>query len=62
MLGNLTPFKARVPFFGELERELTDLETTSPRPEAPEDARVEEWILEAYRRSWQLFADTPADA
>ena len=39
---------------GELERELADLETTSPLPEAPEDARVEEWVLDAYRRNWQL--------
>jgi hypothetical protein len=36
---------------GELERELADLEATSALPEAPEEARVEEWVLEAYRRS-----------
>ncbi len=39
---------------GELERELADLETTSPLPEAPEEARVEEWLLDAYRRSWRV--------
>lgn len=37
---------------GELERELADLEMTSALPEAPEEARVEEWMLDAYRRSW----------
>src|SRR5215467_11363352 len=37
---------------GELEHELADLETTSALPEAPEEARVEEWVLDAYRRSW----------
>ena len=38
---------------GELERELADLEATSALPEAPEEARVQEWVLEAYRRSWR---------
>jgi hypothetical protein len=38
---------------GELERELADLEATSALPEAPEEARVEEWVLDAYRRSWR---------
>ena len=37
----------------ELERELADLEATSALPEAPEEARVEEWVLDAYRRSWR---------
>src|SRR6187399_523700 len=35
---------------GELEQELTDLATTSPLPDEPEEARVEEWVLDAYRR------------
>ena len=39
---------------GELERELTDLETTSPLPPSPDEARVEEWAMGAYRRTWQL--------
>ena len=38
---------------GELERELTALETSSPLPEEPEEARVESWMLDVYRRSWQ---------
>jgi hypothetical protein len=38
---------------GELERELADLERTSALPEAPEEARVQEWVLEAYCRSWR---------
>lgn len=32
---------------GELERELADLETTSPLPDAPEEGPVEEWVLGA---------------
>lgn len=39
---------------GELERELGDLETTSPLPEAPDETRVEEWVLDSYRRKWRL--------
>ena len=39
---------------GELELELVDLETTSPLPEAPGEARIESWVLDAYRRSWRL--------
>jgi len=39
---------------GELERELTDLATTSPLPEEPEELRVENWMLEAYRRRWNV--------
>ena len=38
---------------GELERELAELEATSALPEAPAEARVEEWVLDAYRRSWR---------
>jgi hypothetical protein len=37
-----------------LERELADLETASPLPEAPEEARVEEWVLDTYRRTWRI--------
>jgi hypothetical protein len=37
---------------GELERELAELEATSALPEAPAEARVEEWVLDAYRWSW----------
>lgn len=47
---------------GELERELTDLETTSPLPEAPAEARVEAWVLDAYRRRWQLSGVALDDA
>jgi uncharacterized protein len=39
---------------GMLERELSDLATTSPLPEEPEEARVEEWVLGAYRRRWSV--------
>ena len=38
---------------GELEHELAELEATSALPEAPADAQVEEWVLDAYRRSWR---------
>jgi hypothetical protein len=37
---------------GELERELVELEATSALPEAPAEARIEEWVLDAYRRIW----------
>jgi uncharacterized protein len=37
---------------GELEQDLTDLATTSPLPEEPDEVRVEEWVLNAYRRRW----------
>lgn len=39
---------------GELEQELSDLATTSPLPEEPDEARVEEWVLDAYRRRWSV--------
>ncbi len=39
---------------GELEQELTNLATTSPLPEEPEAHRVEEWVLDAYRRHWSV--------
>jgi hypothetical protein len=35
---------------GELEQELTDLATTSPLPDEPDEAHVEDWVLDAYRR------------
>jgi hypothetical protein len=35
---------------GELEQELTDLATTSPLPDEPNEPHVEEWVLGAYRR------------
>jgi hypothetical protein len=38
---------------GELERELAELEATSVLPEAPAERQVEEWVLDAYRRSWR---------
>ena len=36
----------------ELEQELADLATTSPLPGEPDEARVEDWVLDAYRRHW----------
>ena len=39
---------------GELEQDLTDLATTSPLPEEPDEVRVEEWVVDAYRRRWAL--------
>jgi hypothetical protein len=39
---------------GELERELTDLATASPLPDEPDEARVQDWVLAAYRRRWSL--------
>lgn len=37
---------------GELEQELSTLATTSPLREAPDEKAVEDWMLDAYRRSW----------
>jgi len=37
-----------------LEQELTDLANTSPLPEAPDEVRVEQWVLDAYRRRGAL--------
>src|SRR5918996_1518028 len=39
---------------GELEQELSDLTGTSPLPDEPEEAHVEQWVLSAYRRSWSV--------
>lgn len=46
---------------GELERELIALETTSLLPDAAEESRVERWMLDAYRRRWQLQDAPRAD-
>jgi hypothetical protein len=32
---------------------IDELEATSALPEAPEETRVEGWVLDAYRRSWR---------
>lgn len=37
---------------GELEQELSDLATTSPLQKEPDDARVERWVIDAYRGRW----------
>jgi predicted nucleotidyltransferase len=39
---------------GELELQLTDLATTSPLPAEPDEARVQAWVLAAYRRRWNV--------
>jgi hypothetical protein len=39
---------------GELEQQLTDLAETSPLPPEPEEERVENWVLSAYRRRWGI--------
>jgi hypothetical protein len=39
---------------GELEQELSDLATISPLAEEPDEARVGEWVLDAYRRRWAV--------
>lgn len=38
---------------GELEQDLTDLATTSQLADEPDEVRVEQWVLDAYRRAWQ---------
>jgi hypothetical protein len=37
---------------GELEQELTDLAASSPLPDELDEARLEAWVLDAYRRRW----------
>lgn len=37
---------------GELDRELKDLIQTSPLPEEPETAKVDEWMVRTYFRAW----------
>jgi hypothetical protein len=39
---------------GELERELEALATTSVLPDEPEEPKVEQWMLTAYRHQWRL--------
>jgi len=39
---------------GVLEQELSDLATASPLPEEPDESRVREWVMKAYRRRWNL--------
>jgi predicted nucleotidyltransferase len=38
----------------ELEQQLTELAKTSPLPPQPDEARVEAWVLSAYRRRWGI--------
>ena len=42
-----------------LERELIALADTSVLPEAPEEARVERWVLDVYQRRWSTDPPTP---
>jgi uncharacterized protein len=37
-----------------LELELTALAETSPLPAEPDEARVEQWMMDAYRRRWKI--------
>jgi predicted nucleotidyltransferase len=39
---------------GELEQQLTALATTSPLPPDPDEARIGDWVLSAYRRRWGI--------
>jgi hypothetical protein len=39
---------------GALEQELTELATGSQLPEEPNERRVEQWMLDAYRRRWAM--------
>ena len=39
---------------GELEQELSDLAATSPLPEEPDEARIEIWVIDAYRSRWNV--------
>jgi len=41
---------------GELEQELSDLASTSPLPDEPDEVRVEEWVHDVYRRRWGVTA------
>lgn len=41
---------------GELERELSDLRTTSPLPSEPDASAVERWMIGAYLNHWQATA------
>jgi hypothetical protein len=37
-----------------LEQELTALAETSPLPAEPDEARVEKWMIDVYRRRWAI--------
>ena len=37
---------------GELEQQLAEPATTSPLPDEPDEARVVDWVISAYRRRW----------
>jgi hypothetical protein len=39
---------------GELEQQLIDLATTSPLRDEPDEARIEKWAIDAYRRRWNV--------
>ena len=39
---------------GALERELEDLATSSPLVEEPDEQRVQDWVLTAYRKRWNI--------
>ena len=39
---------------GALERELEDLATSSPLVEEPDEQRVQDWVLTAYRKRWNV--------
>jgi hypothetical protein len=39
---------------GELEVQLSDLRTTSPLPEHPDEERVESWMLDMYFEAWKV--------
>lgn len=39
---------------GELEQELSNLATTSPLPDEPDESRVSDWVINAYRRRWRV--------
>lgn len=43
---------------GNFERELKDLLMTSPLPEKPDTARVEEWMLNMYLENWKAQSVT----
>lgn len=39
---------------GELEAELIELATTSRLREEPDEKRIQQWAIAAYRRRWHL--------
>jgi uncharacterized protein len=40
---------------GILERELVDLATSSPLIAEPDEQRVQEWVVAAYRKRWRII-------